>query len=101
MKVRNRGAQLERLQVFEHQLVFGADGWADASELTEREIERLRAFHFLFSSPEPAAPTLLIEDEPECTDDLQDDVAAEPEPAAPIPAPVSKPAARRPGQRKK
>jgi len=41
------GAKLERLTVIEHEIEFGSERWADGSELTKEELDRLRKFHFV------------------------------------------------------
>ncbi len=47
-------AKLHKLRVIEHELVFDAKGWANADHLTDRELERLRDFHFVIETlPDP------------------------------------------------
>lgn len=51
------GVRLERLTVLEHEISFGAQGFANGDKLTRAEIDRLRKFHFVIEElDEPKAP---------------------------------------------
>lgn len=90
------GGKLDRLTVLEHTLVFGKEGHADGSELTQEEIDRLRKFHFIFDVVDDEQPA---EDE-ESTDDAEtdepsDDATETDTPAEVAETPVKKPARKR------
>lgn len=83
------GAKLDRLQVLEHTIAFGSDGFADGNELTSEEITRLRRFHFEVFVTEDEKPP--VADEPPSNEPDEPSADVNETPSVP-PTPTAAPA---------